>query len=129
MSQINPESILVNEYIWLKPPAKEYSQALYNVISFNRIDSANKTAYIGYWLDSRIQGHGIMTQALHALTKYYAEGRIIKRFVIKCSTDNSKSNQVAKRCGFSYEGTLKQAEYLNGIYHDQNIYALISSYL
>ncbi|OCG06532.1 hypothetical protein A9G13_09665 [Gilliamella sp. wkB178] len=183
MNQIKPDTILVNEHIQLKPPAKEYSRALYNVInfnrdyfsqfmawpqfvtqeidtakfldncilehhkgltktyvilvddnpvgllSFNRIDNANKTAYIGYWLDSRMQGHGIMTQAIHTLTKYYAESRIIKRFVIKCSVDNSKSNQVAKRCGFSYEGTLKQAEYLNGIYHDQNIYALISSYL
>ncbi|OCG26016.1 hypothetical protein A9G11_01430 [Gilliamella sp. wkB108] len=99
------------------------------LLSFNQIDKANKTAYIGYWLDSRVQGKGIMTQAIKVLTNFYAEHRIIKRFVIKCSVDNSKSNQVAKRCGFSYEGTLKQAEYLNGIYHDQNIYGLISSYL
>lgn len=99
------------------------------ILSFNQIDKTNKTAYIGYWLDSRLQGKGIMTQAINALTRYYAENRIIKRFVIKCSVNNNKSNQVANRCGFSYEGTLKQAEYLNGIYHDQNIYALISSYL
>ncbi|MCX8660413.1 hypothetical protein J3T98_05565 [Gilliamella sp. B2772] len=53
----------------------------------------------------------------------------MKRFVIKCSVTNLKSNQVAKRCGFDYEGTLKQAEYLNGTYYDQNIYSLISSYI
>ena len=99
------------------------------LLSFNRIDKNNKTAYIGYWLDSRAEGKGVMTQAIQALTHYYASQKIIKRFVIKCSVDNPKSNAVAKRCGFSYEGTLKQAEYLNGIYHDQNIYGLISMYL
>lgn len=99
------------------------------LLSFNHIDGVNKTAYIGYWLDNQVQGKGIMTKAVNALTKYYAENRIIKRFVIKCSVHNSRSNQVAKRCGFSYEGTLKQAEYLNGIYHDQHIYGLISTYL
>lgn len=99
------------------------------LLSFNQIDKANKTAYIGYWLDSRAQGKGIMTQAIQALTQFYAQERIIKRFIIKCSVANLKSNQVAKRCGFSYEGRLKQAEYLNGIFHDQNIYSLVSNYI
>ncbi|MCX8650538.1 50S ribosomal protein L7/L12-serine acetyltransferase [Gilliamella sp. B2776] len=102
---------------------------LVGLLSFNQIDKNNKTAYIGYWLDKRTEGKGIMTQAIQALTHHYASQKIIKRFVIKCSVDNPKSNAVAKRCGFSYEGTLKQAEYLNGIYHDQNIYGLISTYL
>ncbi|MCX8596655.1 MULTISPECIES: GNAT family N-acetyltransferase [unclassified Gilliamella] len=88
-----------------------------------------KTAYIGYWLDSKAQGKGFITQAVQALTHYYAEKKFIKRFVIKCSVANLKSNQVAQRCGFDYEGTLKQAEYLNGNYYDQNIYSLISSYI
>ena len=99
------------------------------LLSFNHIDKSNKTAYIGYWLDSKAQGKGIITQAIQALTHYYAIKKLIKRFVIKCSVTNLKSNQVAKRCGFDYEGTLKQAEYLNGTYYDQNIYSLISSYI
>lgn len=99
------------------------------ILSFNQIDANNKTAYIGYWLDSRAEGKGVMTQAVQALTNYYASQKIIKRFVIKCAVSNIKSNAVAKRCGFSYEGRLKQAEYLNGVYHDQNIYGLISTYM
>ncbi|OCG19796.1 50S ribosomal protein L7/L12-serine acetyltransferase [Gilliamella sp. App4-10] len=99
------------------------------MLSFNQIDQNNKTAYLGYWLDSRVQGQGVMSQAINALTKYYATKRIIKRFVIKCSVENRQSNEVAKRCGFSYEGTLKQAEYLNDTFYDQHIYSLISTYL
>ncbi|WP_220225597.1 GNAT family N-acetyltransferase [Gilliamella sp. ESL0443] len=42
------------------------------LLSFNHIDKSNKTAYIGYWLDSKAQGKGIITQAIQALTHYYA---------------------------------------------------------
>ncbi|WP_392564615.1 50S ribosomal protein L7/L12-serine acetyltransferase [Orbus wheelerorum] len=97
------------------------------LLSFNRIDHTNKTAYIGYWLDSRVQGKGIMTRAIKILTEYYASRQIIHCFVIKCTVDNAKSNEVAKRCAFVYEGRFRQAEYLNGIYHDQNTYGLILS--
>ena len=99
------------------------------LLSFNYIDKNNKTAYLGYWLDSKAQGKGIITQAIQALTHHYAVKKIIKRFVIKCAVTNLKSNQVAKRCGFDYEGTLKQAEYLNDAFYDQNIYSLISNYI
>ncbi|WP_294893193.1 50S ribosomal protein L7/L12-serine acetyltransferase [uncultured Gilliamella sp.] len=97
------------------------------LLSFNQIDKNNKTAYIGYWLDSSKQGNGIMTVAINALIKHYAMQKIIRRFVIKCAVNNEKSNAIAKRCGFSYEGTLKQAEYINGTFHDQNIYGLIAN--
>ena len=97
------------------------------LLSFNQIDKNNKTAYIGYWLDSSKQGNGIMTAAINALIKHYAMQKIIRRFVIKCAVNNEKSNAIAKRCGFSYEGTLKQAEYINGTFHDQNIYGLIAN--
>ncbi|WP_345116792.1 50S ribosomal protein L7/L12-serine acetyltransferase [Bartonella jaculi] len=97
------------------------------LLSFNSIDHGNKTGYIGYWLDRRAQGNGVMTRAIKALVKHYSSHHIINRFVIKCSTANPKSNAVAKRCGFVLEGTLRKAEYLNGVFHDQNIYSWISS--
>ncbi|WP_244498286.1 hypothetical protein [Bartonella doshiae] len=68
-----------------------------------------------------------ITRAIKALVVYYSSHSIINRFVIKCSTTNQKSNAVAKRCSFVLEGTLRQAEYLNGAFHDQNIYSWIPS--
>lgn len=99
------------------------------ILSFNHIDQTNKTVYIGYWLDSRLQDKGIVTHSINAIIKYYSLNLTIKRFVIKCSVHNIKSNNVAKRCGFFLEGTLKQAEYLNGTFHDQHIYSFISPYI
>lgn len=99
--------------------------AVCGVISFNQIEPTNKAAYIGYWLDEALQGQGIISQALQAMMNHYVSEGSVRRFVIKCIVTNRPSNQVALRNGFSLEGCLKEAEYLNGTFHDQNIYARI----
>ncbi|GAA4660797.1 hypothetical protein GCM10023262_05730 [Bartonella pachyuromydis] len=80
---------------------------------------------IGYWLDLKIQGKGIITKSVKALIQPYLKSGEIKRFGITCSVDNPKSNAVAQRCGFELEGRLRKAELLNGVFHDQNIYSFI----
>ena len=97
-------------------------EEIVGVLSFNQIEPINKTAYIGYWIDESHQGQGLLSQALQALMDYFARSGTVRRFVIKCRVANHKSNQVALRNGFSLEGCLRQAEYLNGSYDDQNIY-------
>lgn len=95
------------------------------VLSFNQIEPQNKTAYIGYWIDEDCQGQGYLSRSLQAFIHYYARSGLVRRFVIKCRVENTRSNQVALRNGFVLEGCLRQAEYLNGSYDDQNIYARI----
>lgn len=48
--------------------------------------------------------------------------------MIKCRVENVESNQVALRNGFQLEGSMQQAEFLNGDYHDVNLYARIIDY-
>lgn len=95
------------------------------MLSFNAIEPANKTGYIGYWLDEAHQGQGILSQALQAFMRYYAERGEIRRFVIKCRVANKPSNNVALRNGFTLEGCLREAEFLNGRYDDVNLYGKI----
>lgn len=95
------------------------------VLSFNQIEPQNKTAYIGYWIDEDHQGQGYLSRSLQAFIHHYARSGLVRRFVIKCRVENTRSNQVALRNGFVLEGCLRQAEYLNGSYDDQNIYARI----
>lgn len=102
-----------------------YRDVVAGVLSFNVIEPLNKTAYIGYWLDESLQGQGVMSQSLQALVTHYARRGELRRFVIKCRVDNLASNAVARRNHFILEGCMRQAEYLNGDYHDVNIYARI----
>ena len=99
--------------------------ALVGVLSFNTIELTNKAGYIGYWLDEAHQGQGILSQSLQAFMRYYAERGEIRRFVIKCRVANQQSNSVAVRNGFTLEGCLREAEYLNGRFDDVNIYGKI----
>ena len=99
--------------------------ALVGVLSFNTIEPTNKAVYIGYWLDEAHQGQGILSQSLQAFMRYYAERGEIRRFVIKCRVANQQSNSVAVRNGFTLEGCLREAEYLNGRFDDVNIYGRI----
>ncbi|EKS6727532.1 50S ribosomal protein L7/L12-serine acetyltransferase [Enterobacter mori] len=100
-----------------------HDDALAGVLSFNAIEPANKTGYIGYWLDEAHQGKGILSQSLQAFMHHYVELGTVRRFVIKCRVDNHSSNAVALRNGFMLEGCLREAEYLNGRYDDVNTYA------
>ncbi|WP_312670190.1 50S ribosomal protein L7/L12-serine acetyltransferase [Pseudescherichia sp.] len=100
-------------------------EAIVGVLSFNAIEPLNKTAYIGYWLDEGYQGQGILSQSLEAFIQHYARSGEIRRFVIKCRVENAASNRVAQRAGFVLEGCLKEAEFLNGRYDDQHLYARI----
>ncbi|WP_336665832.1 50S ribosomal protein L7/L12-serine acetyltransferase [Enterobacter mori] len=100
-----------------------HEDALAGVLSFNAIEPANKTGYIGYWLDEAHQGKGILSRSLQAFMRYYVELGTVRRFVIKCRVDNHSSNAVALRNGFILEGCLREAEYLNGRYDDVNTYA------
>ena len=99
--------------------------ALVGVLSFNTIEPTNTAGYIGYWLDEAHQGQGILSQSLQAFMRYYAERGEIRRFVIKCRVANQQSNSVAVRNGFTLEGCLREAEYLNGRFDDVNIYGRI----
>ncbi|MGK9174982.1 50S ribosomal protein L7/L12-serine acetyltransferase [Yokenella regensburgei] len=98
---------------------------LVGVLSFNAIEPTNKTGYIGYWLDQDYQRQGIISASLQAVIAFYASRGDIRRFVIKCRVANAASNRVALRNGFILEGCLRQAEFLNGAFCDQNIYARI----
>ena len=99
--------------------------ALVGVLSFNTIEPTNKAGYIGYWLDEAHQGQGILSQSLQAFMRYYVERGEIRRIVIKCRVANQHSNGVAVRNGFTLEGCLREAEYLNGRFDDVNIYGRI----
>lgn len=95
-------------------------------ISINSIDIQNCTAYLGYWLDKKSQGKGIISSCITCLIAHYSKNLSIQRFVIKCAVSNEKSNRVAINNGFFLEGTLIKAEKINNTFHDQNIYAKLA---
>ena len=93
---------------------------------FNRLDWKARVCEIGYWIDHRHEGKGIVTKACKTMIDYAFDELEMNRVEIRCSTENARSAAVPERLGFQREGVLRQAEVLNGRPHDFYIYGLLA---
>ncbi len=74
----------------------------------HRIDWSVPKFEIGYWLDTKFEGNGYMTESVKRLTDFAFENLGARRVEIRCDEENIKSRTVAERAEFHLEGTLKQ---------------------
>ena len=65
---------------------------------------------LGYWLDESHWGKGYMTEAVQSVLDYGFNTLQLNLITANCYPHNERSQQVLKRHGFIYEGTLHQAE-------------------
>ncbi|MFP4424253.1 MAG: GNAT family N-acetyltransferase [Candidatus Woesearchaeota archaeon] len=86
-------------------------------ISLFDIDEKNKSAEIGYWISSFYTRYGYVTEAVRVLEKE-AFGKGLNRLQIRCDERNKASFGVGKKCGYTYEGKIREDafnEYFNDI--------------
>ncbi|WP_066186146.1 MULTISPECIES: GNAT family N-acetyltransferase [Gracilibacillus] len=95
------------------------------VAGFNHLDWSNRIAYIGYWLAEDYQGNGIMTKVAKALTDYAFRELKLNKVEIRAAAENDKSRSIPERLGFTYEGHIRQAEWLYDHYVDHVIYGVL----
>lgn len=70
----------------------------------------NKALMIGYALGDKYWGKGIMTEAAKETVRYGFKELNLEIISVTCYTYNSRSRRVIEKLGFSFEGTLRQAE-------------------
>jgi ribosomal-protein-serine acetyltransferase len=63
---------------------------------------------VGYFLVKEFTGKGYATESANAVIRYAFEQLKVLRIDLRCAADNTASVQVAKRCGFTYEGCSRQ---------------------
>jgi RimJ/RimL family protein N-acetyltransferase len=81
---------------------------------------------IGYQLyQQEHRGKGIMPEALTLFSAYLFSLKPIPRLQITCIKGNIPSRRVAEKCGFQYEGTLRQATFNRGEYYDLELFSLL----
>ncbi len=97
---------------------------LQGLVSFNKVDKANRIASIGYWLSQSALGQGLVTRAAGLLIRHGFTQIGLNRIELRCATGNEGSNSVALRLGMSLEGTLRQQEWLYDHFVDHNVYAM-----
>lgn len=101
--------------------------ALAGVLGQHYLDAVNRKTELGYWLDERHQGKGIITRSVARLTGYAFDEQNCHRMIIHCAVGNVKSRAVPERLGFVQEGILREAEWLYDHYVDLALYSMLKA--
>lgn len=104
-----------------------YDKQLVGSVGFNKIDTINDNAEIGYWLSPDYEGKGIMTCCVKAMLDYGFTDLNLNRIQIRCSCLNIKSKAIPERLGFKLEGVLRQDHKIEGEYSDGLIFSILKS--
>jgi ribosomal-protein-serine acetyltransferase len=94
-------------------------------IGLHAIDSRHRSSSIGYWLAQEFRGSGAMTLACRAVVNAAIVDYQLHRIEIRCATGNRKSCAIPQRLGFTYEGTLREAEWLYDHFVDLEVYSML----
>jgi ribosomal-protein-serine acetyltransferase len=103
-----------------------YQSALAGRAFYSYIDDEARKLEIGYQIGQQYTGQGIVTRVVTAMVAYAFGEMHMNKIEILCATGNTKSQAVPRRLGFRQEGLLRQAERLNGRYHDLIVYGLLA---
>ena len=77
---------------------------------FHSVEYDLQSADIGYWLAEKYTGHGYITEAVNAMADNFFK-RGFNRLTIVMDTENTASEKVAIRCGFTKEGIMREWHY------------------
>ncbi len=85
-------------------------------IAYFLVDSKNHFAEIEYCIGKKFQCRGYATEATKAVIAYGFDEINLHKVQICTKTINKPSKRVIEKCGFTYEGTLRDYFYMNGEY-------------
>ncbi len=90
------------------------------------IRRAESWAEVGYWIDSRQEGRGLVTAAVRELERLCFLDLGLNRVQITNAADNHRSRAVPERLGYTLEGVLRR-EHLTGLGRivDHSIYSIL----
>jgi RimJ/RimL family protein N-acetyltransferase len=88
-----------------------------------------RTGEIGYWTAPWARGRGVMTHAVRLLASWAFGEFELRRIELIIAVENTGSNRVAERAGFTCEGVLRQYRENKGIWRDHYMWSLLRSEL
>nr|WP_318540451.1 GNAT family protein [Terribacillus saccharophilus] len=102
-----------------------YQGALAGVIGFHKIDWANRSTSLGYWLGEEYTGLGLMQKAVSKSLDYAFLELRLNRVEIRSAIGNVRSRRIPEKLNFTHEGTIRQAEKLVYGYVNHNVYGML----
>lgn len=94
-------------------------------IAYFLVDTTNHFAEIEYCIGTEFQNKGYITEAARAIIRFGFEKIGLNKIQISTKSINAPSRRVIEKCGFTYEGTLREYFYFNGMYVDRLYYSML----
>ena len=104
------------------------TNTLLGAIDLMEYDETHKSALIGDWLSDDAVGYGYMTEAVRAVEKTAFELGL-NRITITNDTENTRSVNVPKRCGYHLDGVMRKDKWDNRwqSFRDMNVWSKLQS--
>lgn len=96
-------------------------------IAYFLVDTKNNFAEIEYCIGAAFQRRGFATEATKAVIDYGFTQIHLHKVQICHKSINLPSKKVIEKCGFHYEGTLRDYFRMNGTYVDRLYYSILES--
>lgn len=96
-------------------------------IAYFLVDSKNHFAEIEYCIGSDFQCMGYATEATKAVIEYGFNSINLHKIQICTKTINKPSQRVIEKCGFTYEGTLRDYFFMDGQYIGRLYYSILKN--
>lgn len=96
------------------------------MVGWGKLEGYGSDIELSYRLfDRALMGKGIATEAVNLLIDYLFDWLPVHRMVLYIHVDNVPSHRLAEKCGFTKEGTLREAWFHRGAFHDLSVLSLI----
>ena len=104
-----------------------YNNVVVGRIGIYTIHPKTKTGSIGYWIDEKYKGKGIITKACVAILNYAFNVVQLNKIEIKCGTENYKSQGIPERLNFKKDGVIEKGELIRNKFIDLYSYSMSRS--
>lgn len=95
---------------------------------FFDFDWTSRAGEIGIMIGDRsVWDQGFGTETVGLMLKHGFETLNLNRVVLRVYDNNRRAIRAYQKAGFTHEGTLRQAAYKNGVYHDLHVMSVLRS--
>lgn len=101
-------------------------EALVGYVTFEHTVADVDELNLGYFVYPEFRGKGYGSEALRLFVEYlFGVRRDMNRAALYIHPDNASSIRLAERCGFTYEGRIREGWFNLGEWHDLLVYGLV----
>ncbi len=97
------------------------------VLAVYLFKAEHRKAELGFWLLPRFWGRGYAREAVEAACSYWKQERGLHRMEAFVETENEASWRLLERCGFAFEGCMRDCEWKDGKWISLRIYARVNT--